>query len=142
MCFKLSKGMMLFYLALLCGYGSNMAIAQTSNDRPSLSSRVEFSAQPSTCVALRQGRNCSRLVTLQWQTVAPGNFCIYQKVTKKIIQCWKNSRTSQIQLDFESPERIEYQLVETKKNVVVAETYVDVSWVHKASPRKRRWRLF
>ncbi|WP_448548958.1 DUF3019 domain-containing protein [Thalassotalea fusca] len=138
---RLSKGIAWLSMILLYWLGDNIALAANST-QPTMSSRVEFSAQPTTCVALHQGRTCYTQVTLQWQTQESGNFCIYQKVTNKIIQCWKNSRINQAQFNFEADEKVEFQLVETERNIVVAETFVEVSWVHKASPRKRRWRLF
>ena len=142
MSFRLSNGLAWLCLPVLYWLVSNDTLAKPYADKPTISSRVEFSAQPTTCVALHQGRTCYREVTLQWQTQKPGNFCIYQKVTNKVIQCWTNSQADQTQFNFEANERVEFQLVETERNIVVAETFIDVSWVHKASPRKRRWRLF
>mgnify|MGYP000671958055 CR=1 FL=1 len=142
MCFSVSKGIAWFCLATIYWLTTNSALAAPLSKGPTMSARVEFSAQPTTCVALHQGRTCYRKVTLQWQTQSPGNFCIYQKVTNKVIQCWKNTQSNQTQFNFEAKERVEFQLVETERNIVVAETFIDVSWVHKASPRERRWRLF
>ncbi|MDO6444454.1 DUF3019 domain-containing protein [Colwellia sp. 1_MG-2023] len=115
----------------------NSQIAQSTT-----ASEIIFTAKPANCVALHQGRKCYASVSLQWQAPQQGNFCIYQKMSNKVIQCWKNSNGSQVQFEFESSTKLEYQLVAIEKNHVLAETAIDVSWVHKASPRKRRWRLF
>ena len=104
--------------------------------------KVELTVTPANCVALHQGRKCFAKVSLSWQVKTPGDFCIYQKVQNKVIQCWKNSRGSNTQFEFESSEKIEYQLVTVNRSEVLAETVVEVSWVHNATPRKRRWRLF
>jgi hypothetical protein len=105
-------------------------------------SNIIFSAKPANCVALHQGRTCYATVAIQWQTPVKGNFCLYQKTTNKVLQCWQNSQGNQIQFEFESNVKHEYQLIAEETKRIIAETAVNVSWVHKATPRKRRWRLF
>lgn len=151
MYFKLGKGTawLGFKLigSLLCLFSASNVFAQ-DNSSPSQSAQsvqmneVSFTAKPANCVALHQGRKCYASVSLQWQAIQQGNFCIYQKDNNKEIQCWKNSKGNQIQFEFESSVKLEYQLIAIEKNRVIAETAIDVSWVHKATPRKRRWRLF
>ncbi|WP_284243712.1 DUF3019 domain-containing protein [Thalassotalea insulae] len=104
--------------------------------------KVNFQAKPANCVALRQGRTCFATVSLSWHTANRGHFCIYEKASNKVMQCWNNSQGNTLQFEFESNEKIAYQLRATEQNIIIAETSVDVSWVHKATVRKRRWRLF
>ncbi|WDD98499.1 DUF3019 domain-containing protein [Thalassomonas actiniarum] len=101
-----------------------------------------LSVQPATCVALHQGRTCFAQLSLNWQSTGAGDFCIYLKDSKQPVRCWKNSRGNLTSFEFESDKKVVFQLIEQGKNHVVAETSVDVSWVHKAAPRKRRWRIF
>ncbi len=107
-----------------------------------------FSAQPSNCIALRHGRTCYANVTLSWYTPIKEDYCLYIKQPKiKLIQlpalkCWKNSNGNQIIFNFESDKKIEFQLLSSTDKRVIAEAAVEVSWVHKATPRKRRWRIF
>lgn len=103
---------------------------------------ISFLAQPASCVTLHQGRTCFASVTLQWQLLAINDVCIYQKQPRKLIQCWENSKENSAIIEFESSTKAEFQLVNKINNTVIAETLIDVSWVHKASPIKRRWRLF
>lgn len=103
---------------------------------------IVFSAKPGNCVALHQGRTCYATVAIQWQTPVKGDFCLYQKTTNKVLQCWQNSQGNQIQFEFESNVKREYQLIAKETKRIIAETSVNVSWVHKATPKKRRWRLF
>lgn len=117
-------------------------------------STITFTATPSNCVALRQGRKCFTKVALTWQVAEVGNFCIYQHSDKlkqsKVIQCWQNSLGNFTEFEFQSNEKVVYQLVSIKDSpfkqgiheTVIAHTSVEVSWVHNSSPRKRRWRLF
>ncbi|MCO4798616.1 MAG: DUF3019 domain-containing protein [Colwelliaceae bacterium] len=143
MYFKLGNGTAWLKLVILSVFilMTTNTIAQENNQNI-LTSTTTLSATPANCVALHQGRKCYASVYLLWQVPQQGDFCIYQKVSNKIIQCWKNSKGSQVLFEFESSEKLEYQLVSIDKNIVLAETSVDVSWVHKATPRKRRWRLF
>ncbi|MEW6989241.1 DUF3019 domain-containing protein [Colwelliaceae bacterium 6441] len=141
MYFKRSNGFTSFVILLLLQSLSMDVLAQR-DQKLNLNTEIAFSAKPASCVALHQGRKCYAQVSLVWQSAQLGSFCIYQKVSNKLVQCWKDSKGSQVSFEFESSEKLEYQLVSIEKNRVLAEAAVDVSWVHKASPRKRRWRLF
>lgn len=114
---------------------------QNKTQAPTLT-KIEFSATPTNCVALRQGRKCFTKVVFNWQVTTPGDFCIQQKQDNKVIQCWKNTRGNYAALEFESEQGLTYQLVTSQQKEIIAETVVNVSWVHKATPRKRRWRIF
>ena len=110
--------------------------------------KSRFSALPSNCIALRHGRTCYANVTLSWYTPIKQDYCLYIKSPKlklaqlPAIKCWKNSNGSQVIYNFESNEKIEFQLLSSTDKRVIAEAVVEVSWVHKATPRKRRWRIF
>ena len=111
-------------------------------------SQSRCSAQPSNCIALRHGRTCYANVTLSWYSPIKQDYCLYIKQAKvKLAQlpplkCWKNSNGNQIVFNFESNKKIEFQLLSSTNKHIIAEAMVDVSWVHKATPRKRRWRIF
>lgn len=107
-----------------------------------LSAQAKFSALPAKCVTLTQGRQCFSTVTFTWQTPIKGNYCIYQVGNKKALDCWFNQQQNTTTFEFESSQTVHYQLVAYDFDKVIAETAIEVSWVHKASPRKRRWRLF
>lgn len=106
------------------------------------STEVAFTALPEQCVTLRQGRACFATVELQWQSAQKYNFCLYQEGKKKQLGCWQNNNNIQIKVEFESNKSIKYQLRTLTDNKVLAETQVEVSWQHKNTSRKRRWRLF
>ncbi|GLX77822.1 hypothetical protein tinsulaeT_11620 [Thalassotalea insulae] len=139
---KLGKGIAWFF-AVICGLTTMTVIAsqEALQDRTN-KTKVNFQAKPANCVALRQGRTCFATVSLSWHTANRGHFCIYEKASNKVMQCWNNSQGNTLQFEFESNEKIAYQLRATEQNIIIAETSVDVSWVHKATVRKRRWRLF
>jgi len=144
MYFKLGKGaawLISIYYFVVYSHGAQAQQQKINKDvQVQVITEVQFSATPTNCVALRQGRKCFAKVALSWQVTTPGDFCVQQD--KKIIQCWKNSRGSQVFFEFESEQRMAYQLVASHQKKIMAETVIDVSWVHKATPRKRRWRIF
>ena len=146
MYFKLSKGTAwLITFSYLMSYSQGVYAQQSNKNTEKvveLSSSIQFSATPMNCVTLRQGRNCFAKISLTWQVEIAGDFCIYQKQNGEQIQCWNNSRGNQTFLEFESNDRLDYQLIASKEKKVVTETVINVSWVHKATPRKRRWRIF
>ncbi|WP_246240025.1 DUF3019 domain-containing protein [Pseudoalteromonas caenipelagi] len=99
-------------------------------------------ATPNKCVALNQGRTCYADVTLKVNTPALGDYCIRQSQSKKILQCWANTRSFVYTLSFGSPESLSYELISQADRDVLAVTTIEVNWVHKVQVKKRRWRLF
>jgi hypothetical protein len=158
MYFNLSNGHAKKWLVLSCflvNLQPSLAaeITNETNEQPNKVSQLSvtpliFSAQPANCIALRHGRTCYASVTLNWSNHIKQDYCIYikQPETKnaplKIIECWKSSNGNQIIFNFESNEKIEFLLMSSKNKQVIAETAVEVSWVHKPTARKRRWRIF
>ncbi|MFT5757874.1 MAG: hypothetical protein ACI9LM_002611 [Alteromonadaceae bacterium] len=136
MYFRLSKGFALLGVLALGGIVSSSVSSAELAIVPQ-----QLIAQPALCVALDQGRKCFTKVTLTWTAVTVGDFCLYQKNPRRKIKCWQQSKGNHTLLEFESSEKLTFQLIDHKNNSV-AETFIDVSWVHKATPRKRRWRLF
>jgi len=103
---------------------------------------VNFTALPEQCVTLREGRACFATVELKWQSPFKQHFCLYQEGKKKQLGCWKNNNNVRIKVEFESKQSVKYQLRTVNEDKVIAETQVEVSWQHKSTSRKRRWRLF
>jgi len=103
---------------------------------------VNFTALPEQCVTLRQGRACFATVELNWQSASKQSFCLYQEGKNKQLGCWQNNNNVQIKIEFESNKSVKYQLRTVNEDKVIAETQVEVSWQHKNTSRKRRWRLF
>lgn len=102
---------------------------------------VVFTSKPAMCVALTQGRTCYANIKIEWNAQTNSDFCIFHKAREQYIKCWKNLSKGVHSFEFQSKEPVTYQLINAQ-NKPIAETTVDVSWVHKKSPRKRRWRLF
>ncbi len=139
---KLGKGIAWFFTLVLWIIPSSAFAGAQAIPPQALKTNVSFQAKPANCVALRQGRTCFAQVSLSWHSAKHGNFCIYEKASNKLMQCWQNSRGNTLIFEFESSEKVAYQLRSSEQNITLAEAIVDVSWVHKAAPRKRRWRLF
>lgn len=117
----------------------NIVFAQEINQN-----QVMLQMTPKMCVALTEGRTCYAKVTIEWSTSYTGDFCIVKvdnENTQQKIQCWTQSKGSSLSFEFESSESLTYQII-TNNNKTLAETTLNVSWVHENSPRKRRWRLF
>jgi hypothetical protein len=135
MYFKLSKGiasLLTMFLGFIT-FSSEAENVKTAN--------IVFSAQPAMCVALTQGRTCYANVKIEWSVEKPGDFCIVQKAPKQHLKCWTQTDGNVFSFEFQSNESVTYQLI-NPNNELIAETTIDVTWVHKKSPRKRRWRLF
>lgn len=136
---SIGKGLVLF---IFCIGG----VAAQENTAPPITAELtvvsSLSALPAKCITLTQGRECFATITLTWQAPKKGNYCIYQVGRGKAVDCWSNEQKNLTTFEFESSKTMQYQLVAYDHDQVVAQTSIEVSWVHKASPRKRRWRLF
>ena len=101
-----------------------------------------FTALPATCITLRQGRTCFANITISLDLIAEGDYCVYQQGETHPIHCWHKTAPKVLNLAFESAQKIVYSLKNEQSQQIIALTAVEVSWVRKASSRKRRWRLF
>ena len=145
MYFKLGNGIAILHtkVALLLLFSLLVICPVMADESETFNSgEVTFTALPEQCVTLRQGRACFATVELQWQSLAKESFCLYQEGKKKQLGCWQNNNKVQIKVEFESNKTIKYQLRTVSEYKVIAETQVEVSWQHKNTARKRRWRLF
>lgn len=140
MSFNFCKGTANSFIAISVLFFSMPSLANSNT--PSITGSVIFTAKPTQCVALRQGRTCYAQIKLNWQVSDVGEYCIYEKNSNELVQCWHSTRLNTAMFDFQSKKRVDFILVKKGKKNPIAETFVDVSWVHKSTPRKRRWRLF
>ena len=143
MYFNLGKGFTLSFTALLftLSYKPTIAMANVDEKKPEIKA-ISFTAHPAQCVTLRQGRNCFHDIKLQWQAPLQQEVCLVQAGQQKKLKCWKNRGYGDMVIEFESNESITYQLRRLSDNKIIAQTQIKVSWQHKSSARKRRWRLF
>jgi len=114
---------------------------------PVISADITFNVQPQQCVTLRQGRDCFATITILWQNQTAQTLCLYQvrnepALNKEKLMCWSKSKKGQTSLEFESHDNLTYQLRTLKGDHLLAETEIVVSWLHKKTTRRRRWRLF
>ena len=140
---SVSKGIALLVVISFIGFIPN----STAQEKTAITDKIEFKVQPQQCVTLRQGRDCFATITMQWQKSTEQSLCLYQinkKQTdnKQQLRCWKKSQQGQMILEFESSDNLIYQLRTQQGDQLVAETEVVVSWLHKNTTRRRRWRLF
>jgi hypothetical protein len=144
---KQDKGfvLLIFFIGNFSSASAQQVPMPQSNEKnipAQLSVQTEFSALPAKCITLTQGRQCFATVTFTWQTAIKGNYCLYQEGNKEALDCWFNQKQNTATFEFESSETLHYQLVAYDYEKIISTTTIEVSWVHKASPRKRRWRLF
>lgn len=106
--------------------------------------KTVLTAQPTSCITLHQGRKCYTNITMNWKVADIGDYCLYQlrSQAKKVIHCWPKSNRNTTSIPFESKEDVTFYLAKANSDKSLAETTVTIGWVHKATPRKRRWRLF
>ncbi|MCJ8319558.1 MAG: DUF3019 domain-containing protein [Colwellia sp.] len=146
MYFKVSKVLTGLTLLLLYFIPYSVNAVQEKSPSSGLNSVLKLTlspvltAQPTSCITLHQGRECFTNITIHWQSIDVDDYCLFQE--KKKLRCWNNSRSNIASITFESSENITFYLMKRDSDTVLAETTITVGWVHKATPRKRRWRLF
>lgn len=143
-----SKGIALLVYSL----GSFFMSSVHADEKTPVSTQVDFSVQPQQCVTLREGRDCFTTITVQWQKNIEQALCLYQVNTKQVntqhvntqkqLICWPKSNKGQTSIAFESSDNLTYQLRSLSDKQLVAEAEIVVSWVHKKTTTRRRWRLF
>jgi hypothetical protein len=143
MYFNLGKGFTIVFTLVLfmLTYRPIVVKANEHQDKAKLEATT-LTAQPKQCVTLRQGRKCFANIHLQWKTPSKQNICLFQAGQQQKIKCWQNHDNAEMIIEFESNESINYQLRRLTDNKIIAQTQIKVSWLHKGSARKRRWRLF
>ncbi|MGL1955761.1 MAG: DUF3019 domain-containing protein [Colwellia sp.] len=137
------KGITLLVFILINSVISSSKAAENTT----LTAQTNFSVHPQQCVTLRQGRDCFATIVMKWQKTSKTSLCLYQINKKransqKKLVCWIKKNDGNIKVEFESSENLTYQLRTLKDQLLIAETEIVVSWVHKNTSRKRRWRLF
>lgn len=146
MSFNVDKGFVILLLVLFLGSNQLVSakdvVSKVAFKPKTLMSTVTLVSLPDKCVTLREGRDCFATVTLEWHIQQKQHVCLYQSDKNKPIQCWENKINAKIKIEFESNKSLNYQLRKVNTETVLAETVVEVSWVHKQTTRKRRWRLF
>ena len=103
---------------------------------------THLSVKPNKCVALRQGRTCFADVTLTWQVAVAGDYCLLSNKQQKPLACWQNKRFGSVSYNFESHDNEQFTLVSRHNSTVLLASDIQVTWLHKSSSKKRRWRLF
>jgi len=143
MCSSISKGIALLVFISFIGF----IPMTTGEEKATITDKIEFKVQPQQCVTLRQGRDCFATITMQWQKHSEQPLCLYQVNkqqlnSKQQLRCWKKNHQGQVKIEFESSDNLTYQLRTQQGDHLIAETEVVVSWLHKNTTRRRRWRLF
>ena len=60
-----------------------------------------FAVTPNKCVALREGRPCYALVSVNWKKTSVGNYCLRYSKSKQLLQCWTAQSSGVYQYEFD-----------------------------------------
>ena len=121
---------------------SHNTFANTDNEATARVNIPELAIFPEKCVALRQGKNCYTELTFQWHAPIRGDYCIRAIKDQKLVRCWYNSTFGELQTEFNSPDALQFELIELKSGQVSDPVEMKVNWVYTNKRKKRRWRLF
>ncbi len=127
-------------IALFCFASICFADAEKNVNLPL--SNPELAIFPEKCVALRQGKHCYTKLKFQWHAPVRGDYCIRTVNDKKLIRCWYSSTFGELDSEFNSPEAVQYELVEISSGQISEPVEMKVNWVYTNKRKKRRWRLF
>ena len=103
---------------------------------------IRLEAKPSRCVALHEGQVCYLNLVVSWNSKEQGDYCLYEKDTDQVLQCWREANQGDYRIDFQSDRSVVYLLRNEGNTGITVETVVTVSWVYNSNTRKTNWRLF
>ncbi len=112
--------------------------------KPLIADDIDLTATPDKCVAMRKGQICYQHVTVKWQGLGAGRYCLMLDKQVTALHCWDNNNSGTVQYPFESAENLHFTLVAADlPSVALARTSVIVAWVYNSKSRRRStWRLF
>jgi len=133
-----SKTNVAFGLLFVFGCSLNYANAE---------SIATLTMSPEQCIALNQGQTCYQTVVANWQVDKMGDYCLFEQKQSTPLACWKNRKSGQAKIIFESTETVTFDLrLKPIKNIsheTLVEADITVNWVYSNKKRKRStWRLF
>ncbi len=105
---------------------------------PAETPAVMLKVTPDKCISLQQGRACYSKVTAQWHSSQPLDLCL--KLDDAELHCWHQQQAGSYVFEFAGAQASSVQLWQQQQ--VVAQSRIEVKWVHTASKTKRHWRLF
>lgn len=94
--------------------------------------------QPSICVSYNSDEPCTMAVEVSWKGAPPGDICLRDALLIPLLQCWEDSASGNVALEYASTVDGLYQLVEEASLGVLAEADVKVINRDLRSSRKRR----
>ncbi len=114
---------------------------------------VQFSLEPGQCVALHHGQSCYVDVTIRWQTLEQGYYCLHSSQQEAPLKCWKMEQQGLYENEVVADKNVLFQLRETaafkgkaktsKLGKVLAHAELEMAWVYKKNARSRAsWRMF
>lgn len=107
-----------------------------------LDSAEHFVVTPNKCIALREGRPCYAVVSVNWKKTNISNYCLRNSENKQILQCWTSQNAGVYQYEFNSEKSQKFELVNTKTGHTSGQAGIKVHWVYTNKQKKRRWRIF
>lgn len=100
-------------------------------------------ASPGKCVTMKQGQLCYQDISLKWQTVQTGDYCLFLEGSDQALHCWQQAGTGEFEHEFARRESSRYQLRRGDSDEVIGEAVVTVKWVYqRRSNHGFGWRVF
>ena len=134
-----------------CLFSVQAQEAQSSDNTEDLTVQLKtpvptLVASPGLC-ELQQGQTvCTMNTTLIWEAPRAGHFCLHDSEQKTPLQCWENSWSGTVQLNFEAANNRTFILTRGPKGSVAAKATISVTstLVQRLRAKRRRsfWRMF
>ena len=106
-------------------------------------SQLELNIKPKECAVLEQGDTCFVTVHLHWQAAQPGSYCLFEKATQLLLECWENATKGTYSTKLETVTSVEYFITAKDNSHILVKTQLNVSWVYKKTSRPiQTWRIF
>lgn len=93
---------------------------------------------PESCFLLDKINECDIVVTIAWEVLQKGNYCLYNHLNKNPINCWKDKKQATTKIELKLKQDIYFELRYQESDKIIFNTSLKLYKKMKQLKRKRR----
>lgn len=101
---------------------------------------MQLSVRPKLCVADSRNRACDMSLTVTWESLNRGYFCLYNEFQGAALICWNDDASGSFAEDRSVAESFNYWMAGRNVEIRLAEAEVEVLYLDSSDRRRNRRR--
>ncbi|TQV86899.1 DUF3019 domain-containing protein [Aliikangiella coralliicola] len=99
---------------------------------------------PNLCLLSQKESQCEIKLHVRWQTQSPGHYCIKVSDENQVLQCWKNTKNAQTEVELKLKNNLSVSLIEQESEQKIYQQTVRLQRQVVKYRRKRRnpWQFY